>query len=491
MNRSYPVVSSTTAPLQANGLPVVQFKQSHDLALDPEVVPAQGALAVIPAYAAMAENDQVGFTWRGFFDEEPILWQRALTVSAEQVGRPLQVYVPRAEVLIIEDSHAEILYSLLSGHRRVQPESPIQTFRIEAPTRERLLPPSVLGHVVGEPLDPADFPQGIVLRHPAYPGMQTDDYVVLYGDGTGTSGSFVDSKIIERFHVEDGWVDFHIAPGWLVANDGGAVTLFYQFARPGEGQSSEPLALEIRKAEPLPPPIVERALAESGQYQGYLLAQHALDGVFVRVPDTVPLAAGDRLIVHWLGHPAGGQHVATSPVHEQDPRRFFIPASAVPANMGVQDSKRFDVVFQLVPAVGKARFSTPFGLRIVPLDQARYPVVQWDRLGSGTRLSLQTVPADGEPLRLDSWPFMSQGQQVSLELTGVDPTGAPVSEVVRDALPVTQHEAAAGKVIARVPRAFLAGLKFNQYITLMAAVSFDGGETRMPFLRNSGVQLVP
>lgn len=491
MNRSHRVVSTTTASLHANELPVVQFKHSHDLALDPEVVPAQGALAVIPAYAAMAENDHVEFTWRGYFDEEPILWQRALTVSAEQVGRPLQVFVPRGEVQIIEGSHAEIMYGVVSGHRQVQPESPIQTFRIETPTGERLLPPSVLGHVTGQPLDPADFPQGVVLRHAAYPGMQVDDHVVLYGDGTGSAGSFVDSKSIESVHVGNGWVDFHVAPEWLVANDGGVVTLFYQFARAGEGKSSEILSLEIRKAEPLPPPIVERASAESRQYQGYLLAQHALNGVFVRVPDTVPLAAGDRLIVHWLGHPAGGQHVATSPVSDQDPRRFFIPAVAVPANMGAGESKRFDVVFQLVPALGKARFSTPFGLRIVPLDQARYPVVQWDRLGGSTRLSLDTVPADGEPLRLDSWPFMFQGQWVRLEARGVGLTGAPVSVVVRDALPVTEHEAASGKVVARVPLAFLRELKLYQYITLTAVVSFDGGETRVPFPGNSGVQLVP
>ena len=475
---------------QVPDLPVAQIKLSHDLSIDADMIPAHGASAVIPPYQAMAEDDELTFIWQGYYQGTPEPeWKHVAKVSVTQLGHPLVVLIPRVEVLIVDDGEAEISYSLQRASGGPVQPSPVQTFRIVPPTSTLLETPSVAGHTPGQPLDPADWPDGIVVRISAWPGMQVDDYAVLYADGLASDTSLVDAMLVDASHVQAGQIEFSIDQGWLSANEGGTVTLAYQFARPGAGKSGAPLSLDIHEALPLPPPIVERASAEgdASQYHGFLPAQNAVNGVFISVPASVPLVSGEPLSMHWHGHPAGGQYVAPVPISSEDERRFFIPPSAVAANMGVGETKRFGVFYQ----VRSVRNSIPFGLRIVPLEQARYPVIQWHRLMGATTLSLQTVAADGEVLSLASWPFMARGQRVTFQASGVLASGAAGQIVVRDAAPVTEQEASSGRVTGQLPRAFLQGLKINEYITLTAALSFDGGETQVQLPSNSGVRLIP
>jgi hypothetical protein len=484
--------SVVQSPEQVAGLPVAQIKLSHDLSIDPDKLTEQDVPTVVPVYPGMSPGDVIAFIWQGYYQGVPEPpWKRSITVNLP--GRPLVLGLPNIEVLIVDGGHADISYQLTSAQDGSTTPSPVQTLQVTQTTTPLLAAAAVVDHVPGQPLDPSDYPEGIVVQITAYPGMSLGDQVLLYGDGANRQTSFVQSVQVEASHVQDAKVEFEVAQEWLLLHVESDVSLFYQFARVGAAQSSEAVVLTVHKAAPLPPPIIERASAEGdpGEYHGFLPALQATSGVYVKVPESVPLGAGDKVEVHWQGHPAGGQFIAVEPYSAQDVRRFLIPASAVPANMGTGDSKRFDVFYRLIPASGAQRDSIPFGLRIVPLDTARYPTIQWDRLGGAATLSLQTVPANGEELRVDSWPFMGAGQLVTFEATGVTATGAPTRIVVRDALPVTAQELAAKAVRGKLALTFLQGLKLNEFITLTASVSFDGGETRTSFNHNQGVRLVP
>jgi hypothetical protein len=464
----------------------VQIKQSHDLALVKADVGTAGVSAVVPEFDEMLPGDNLTIRWRGFYggDAEDE-WTATLPLDEVAIELTPLVYIPRTEILFSDE--ADVSYDLEHGDGSVI-HSPVQRFQIGAPGSARLDAPDIEGHDASKPIDPGRYPDGIVVQVAAYPGMQPGDYVVLYADGAAAEANVVKTHQVQQVAV----LEFSIGPEWLLANQGAEVTLMYQYARPGAGKTSAPLVLTVLKPLDLQPPIIERATAEgeAWEHKGLLQAGLTLSGVYVRVPDwepdSLPLRADDQLEVHWHGDPAGGQYIATSPV-AGDLKRFVIPATAVAANMGGED-KRFNVFYRFTPLGSNFQDSKPFRLRIEPLPRGHYPIIQWVRIG--TTLSLKTVPAAGEEVLLDEWPFMAQGQLVTIEATGVTAAGGAAQTFVRQALPVTLAEATARKISGRVPLAFLRTLKLYESITLKVHVSFDGGQSSTSFYSNSSVQLI-
>jgi len=486
-----PKISTTAAQAQL-GWPVVQIKESHDLALAVDDLGAEGALAVVPVFDGMQAGDSLTLRWQGYYNDAPEdQWTKTISLSDADLQRPVQMYIEPNQIWFIDEGYAEVCFELSSTARLQAGVSPVQTLQIIAPVSQRLAAPAVEGHDAGRPLDPDRFPEGVVLKIVGYPGMQLDDDVVLYADGTPDEGSVVMSLRIDSSHLQAGAIEFSIGPAWLLANQGAQVSVIYQYARPGVAKTSTPLELSVLEPQELLPPIVEKAEAEgqAGEYRGYLLASDALAGVYVNVPPALQLEPGDELEVHWDGHPAGGQHVAPAPADPADKKRFFIPPTAVAANMG-SESKRFEVRYGLTPVNATGRDSQAFNLHIRPLAQSGYPVIQWPRLAGATTLRLSQVASNGESVELGPWPFMAQGQLVTIEVTGVSVTGGPTGIYVRDGQPVSQAEVMAEKLEAKVPLPFLRSLKIDEYITLNVRASFDGGQTPTHFGSNGGVRLV-
>lgn len=476
-------MSKATALAQAER-PVVQIKQSHDLALARADVGTAGAIAVVPGFDEMLPGDSLTIRWQGFYGGNPDdEWTTTLRLDEVAIEQTPFAYINRGQISMSDE--ADVSYELVHSDNSVI-NSLVQHFRIETPDSARLVAPGIEGHDASQPIDPGRYPDGIVVQVPVYPGMQPGDYVVLYADGVSAQASAVKSLQVDQVAV----LEFSIGAQLLFANQGADVTLMYQYARPGVAKTSAPLAISVLQPLDLPPPTIERATAEggAGEHKGFLEANVALalEGVYVKVPEAVPLADGDQLEVHWQGDPAGGQHIATSPVDSGDLKRFFIPTTAVAANMGGED-KRFEVFYRLTPLGRSFHDSKPFLLRIDPLPIEAYPRINWVRIG--TTLSLKTVSPTGEELLLGKWPFMAEEQLVTIEATGVTLSGA-THTFVRRALPVTPAEAAVQKVSSRLSLAFLRTLKLNTPITLKAQVSFDGGQTPTSFYSNSSVTIV-
>ena len=270
-------------------------------------------------------------------------------------------------------------------------------------------------------------------------------------------------------------IELLIEPQWLVANSNGRVQVTYQFARGGVARTAESLPLDIKKSLHLPPPIVENATLDS--LGGWLPAQTS--GVYVKVPDNAETGGG-KVEMHWYGHENGGRHIALTPDTDQ---RFFIPASAIAANMSTLEQKRFPVFYRVVTdGVDSIRFH----LLVKPLPSSRYPTTKCVQV-KDNKLSLFGVPLGGADLEIstppyDAWPFMAVGQLLTMEVTGVNQAGENVRVFAREALPVTSAEFADKKVVAKLSRNFLITLKLNETFTIKARVSFDGGETYTAFI---------
>lgn len=469
-------------PRQAAVLPVAQMRDSHDLALDPDSVIGSTTAAVVPPYLAMRPRDKVTLSFAGYYDDGELdeTWSQPKELSAADVGKPLTWQVPKSQLSWIEGGHAEVSYRVEYASGEQASDSAVQTFQIRPADSARLPAPQVEGHD-DDSLDPGHFPDGLYLRIAPWPDMQDGDRLLVHWIGGREADSVIKSLRIDTSVIDSGVIEVPIEAHWLLANIGSQVRVFHQYAREGVAHSSEDLTLDIRAPLNLLPPNVEHATAEggAGENKGLLLAFDARTGAYVDVPDSFPLGPGDRLAVHWDGHPAGGQHIADTPVDGRE-RRFRIPSTAIAANMGPGETKRFEVFYQLTPEGEEPLKSVPFNLRIEPIARSLYGNVQIAQADSGA-LSLARVPAAGADLVLARWYFMAVGQLLSIEASGVDAGGQPVNLMVRNAAPVTAAEVAAEQIEARLVRMFLESLQMGQNFTLTARVSFDGGGSYYPF----------
>lgn len=474
-------------------LPVPQIQQSHDLALDPDAVTSTGATAVVPPYRAMSVADTVIFKWQGYSGGSPVpVYRETKVIRTEDLGQPLIFTVPYVEVIGITGEHADISYRVeyVDGVG-LSSDSDQQTLQIVPPVSPPL-PAITIKNYTGGPINPGHYPDGLVLQvKPVYAGIQDGDWGVVYWKGSDKARSVTKAQRVDRSTLDSGLIEFLIEPRWLTDNSNAQVTIGFQFAREGAALSAEPLQVDISKPLYLPAPIVEGATAEAGENNGHLEA--STSGAYVSVPDTAEVGSG-KVEMHWQGHPNGGRHIALTPVGGND-KRYFIPPSAIAANMSTLEQARFPVFYHVFPsgdAVGED--SGYFNLRITPLLASRYPFTT-SRQIVDNKMSLFAVPLGGADLELhssppqDAWPFMAQGQLLTMEVTGVTQSGN-TSIVVRNALPVTAVEFQNKKITAKLPKAFLSTLKLNETFTLKAKVSFDGGETYFQF-RDSTPTLVP
>ncbi|MNF58137.1 hypothetical protein D3C84_396850 [compost metagenome] len=461
---------------QSANVPVAQIKESHELALDPDAV-SEDVTAVVPPYRAMSVGDKVTFKWQGYDQGGPVSEHSEFKdIKTEHLGQPLTFTVPFIEIIGIPGGYAEISYSIEYAGGAGKPSvSDVQRIDIVKPGSAPL-PPITFEDYTGDPINPGKYPNGLMLQvKPVYTDIQEGDWVLVYWTGSERAKSVIKALRVDRSTLDSGLIELLIEPQWLVANSNGRVQVTYQFARGGVARTAESLPLDIKKSLHLPPPIVENATLDS--LGGWLPAQTS--GVYVKVPDNAETGGG-KVEMHWYGHENGGRHIALTPDTDQ---RFFIPASAIAANMSTLEQKRFPVFYRVVTdGVDSIRFH----LLVKPLPSSRYPTTKCVQV-KDNKLSLFGVPLGGADLEIstppyDAWPFMAVGQLLTMEVTGVNQAGENVRVFAREALPVTSAEFADKKVVAKLSRNFLITLKLNETFTIKARVSFDGGETYTAFI---------
>lgn len=457
-------------------LSVLQALQSHNLVIQPNKLPIGGVVTVVvPAYQAMQVGDKVNMKVVGYDDsgDECDDWSRVLTVSKEHFGRrPLSADVSRSFFSFLEKGYVEGYYSieLVDGSCL---DSPVQRWSIDsdAALPDTLDKPAIDGHQDGEPLDPARFRDGVTVRVPAYAGMAVSDRVVMHW--RSPVSDLVQTVRVDPSIQVAGFIPFRVPAETLVLNAGEAVRLSYLYGRQGESLRSDELPVQVKEIRQLISPDVRDADPEATPNWGKMTACDAICGVYVVVPNDI-VAQGERLEVHWMGCSELGRYIATEPVNEQNPLRFFIPPEYVPANMarGEKDeSRRFEVFYRLISDAGHVD-SVAYHLRITPLPMKKLPQLVCPDAPDG-KLSLSKVPSTGARLELEPWAYGAAGQLLSLSLTIATDTGE--QEIVfHDSVPVTQDEALNG-VKATLPKDLLTRLNINDYFTLWPRLSYDGG----------------
>jgi len=451
------------------------------LHVDPQALVDPVVTVVAPPYPGMAEGDTVTFH---FVPVNEWSWPVELEyrVGPDDAGDVIVWALSSDELWLVFPDQVRTYYEVMSAGAGAR-ISAVQLFTVDTVPDGRLVQPGIAGHE-GDALDPSLFPAGVNVTLPLYAGAVVGDNVLLYWHAAQAAGSTVKWHALTQADIDRGDIHVPVESRWLEANVGRQVHLSYQYAREGVAESSTPFTLTILVPVVLEPPIVEDAQAEggddNGDRRGFLMAADVRKGAYIRVPESQDLIGARQLALHWEGHANGGWHMADVPHGAGDPLRFFVPATAIAANIG-PETKRFNVVYRATLANGREYVSRAFRLWIKPLPPNEYAAPQCRQSAGKEGLALIDVPAEGAEIYLTTWPFIAAGQRLTLWIEGTSTGGVATDHVARDAVPVSQAELDARTLPGRVPAAFLTTLRVNGVFSMIAKVSYDGGESAVRF----------
>ena len=462
-------------------LPVVQARESHDREIDYSALGTEGVAFFAPAYQAMQVGDSVELVIRRFKSDgsESSEVFETFEVTEANLGQPITWQCSRSSLATIRNGRAEVHYQItLSGQGGVL-TSPSQVFAITtAPAQTDYLPAVSVDGYAGGPLDPGQFPNGLTVRVPAYPGVQAGDHLLLYWQGASMHDPQARAMRMDLSSVEAEHTTFRVGADALEVGDN---NLSYQFARAGQALSSATLTVEVMPGRTLDAPLIELARPD-GQGRQVLEAIEAISGAYVVVP-ALQLAPGEKIVVHWQGHANGGVQVTDTP-EPGDAQRYRIDPAVVAANMHQprdNEGRRFEVFYQIVKdgSVQPAR-SPSVNLRVAPL--APNPTFACAQAEPNGDLRRSKLTSNGALLRISGvglWSFAAIGQLLTIKIDGLP------DAVLRNAQPVTLQEFSTNRVEQWLSTAMYGRLADGTQYSIRGQVSFDRGDSwhDLPVLR--------
>jgi hypothetical protein len=470
--------NTPTGPIRDGLLPAPQIKESHDLQLDPDKIDGSMTIAVVP-YAGMANGDVVRLLWvgtRADGNPGPTVNLPIKTLSdsdtdpSNNPGSVLNWAVAKTSAVALRGGsiqlHYEITYA--TPARQADSESAQRILQVTPPTAPELAA-ATIKDLTGSVINPGQFPEGIRVVVAPYPGIRPGDDLLVYGTRTGL-GSGPNKNTIQYLKIDQAMIDSDrievpMPVQWLLDNQGGSVSVRYQYGRDDAAGSGVPLELSIREPLVLPTPTVDNSVVTEGRDELNPVA--AINGAYITIPSAATIGDDDLVIAHWKGFGASGSYDVQE-AEPSNPLKFKVPSTVLPPNFG----KTVEVTY----SVSGQEAQPP--LRLYVRELASHPEISCEgaQVGSPATLKLSNIPPGGALLRLDRWSFISTEQTVRLWLTA---SGITERDII-PLRPVLPAETTTG-VTARLMTTHLAGISVNSVFTLRASVSFDGGHSIVVF----------
>lgn len=462
-------------------LPAPQVKESHDEFLDPDF-PVTTFSLVAPPYRAMAIGDVVTLRWEGVRQDGVALpaVTRPLPITEARLGQALSWQIPRTEAVKVRDGKVRLSYTITYAAPTLKPTATsAQRQLVISPPTTMKLEKVRIKDFSGSDLDPSAFPQGIRLLITPWPGIRNGDVLMLYWSGSREDRSVIKYQPVDLSSLDTGKIEIPLEYEWLDVNNGQAVSVSYQYLRADASGASEVLDLALRVPLNLPKPTVEDSDLDDDPtpVDGKLDTQYfASTGVTVNIPVTANIADGDTVKMYWKGF---GALVEADPV-ENNPRKFKVPAHAIPANIDRIVEIYYSVKQQGAPVDLPASTSVIYQLRVIKIPQNRLGTLVCEKATAGNPGSLKRsdVPAQGVQVSFmpATWIYIADTQYIEMWLTGVNGERGTIIERRQ----VTPAEVSAG-VRGNLLPVHLASLEVNKVFSIRFIVSFDENETDTPF----------
>ncbi|MFK7669958.1 hypothetical protein [Pseudomonas lundensis] len=225
-------------------------------------------------------------------------------------------------------------------------------------------------------------------------------------------------------------------------------------------------------------PMVKTAYPDGNDQFWFDAIEGSVAGIDVIIPDAAVIDITDTVNVEWAFD--GTVAAYTGPSYEDKPREFNIPLEYIAPFMG----KRINVAYSVTPnsthVEGEVYYSDFFDVQVNRLPTNQFPLLKHELGGDANTLSLAAVPDAGAPFVLETWKFMAAGQRVTIQAKGG--TSEPdVQEYLCREVEVHEGDVSIGRFSALLSKEFLTQLTPNTTFTISTQVSFDKGETYLPF----------
>lgn len=473
---------------KAGLLPAPQVKESHDNQLNIDNTQEQLFTVAVAPYTAMANGDSVKLIWKGVRENG----DEGLPVSfgakvlndndSDRTNNPGQVLswtFSKSNAYDVNGGSFTLCYEITyaSHNEKRVTRSAERSIVVQAPLLPLLPAPSVK-NLVGTEINPGQFPNGIEVVIPVYPGIRVGDDVLVYGTPTRSGINLQKNTIghlkVDASNIESGKLEVPIAQQWLSENAGSSIYVSYQYARVDAAGTAAPLTLTVLKPKKLPKPTVDDSEVTSSRVE--LNPTLAIHGAYIVIPEAADIEEGDSITAYFKGVNASGSCEINEP-YSTNPRKYKVPASVLPSNFGETVEVTYSVNGQMA--------DSPLNLFILELNF--YSIIKCEgvQVGSPATLKLSDIPAGGAQLHIAPWPFISTQQKVRLWLTSSSIDDRDII-VLRD---VFSHECVAG-ISTYLTREDLQGISPNTSFTLYAGASFDGGDSPTEFNNPLRVKLL-
>lgn len=456
-----------------------QIKESHDFQLDRGAIVGNNVTIAVVPYTVMSNGDQVTVFWEGVKADGtpgPVVKIPPKTLSntdtdwTNNPGQVLSWTVPKINAPVGGKItlHYEITFAAGAQANSVSAQ---RSILVTPPAKPPLPMPGVKG-LEGTEINPGEFPGGIQVVIPIYPGIRVGDEVLVYGTGSVANKNTIQYLKIDISNIESGKIEVPIDAQWLRDNRG-EVNLRYQYARPDAAGSSLPLELTIVEPLVLPIPTVDQSVEIEDRDE--LNPHRVLSGAYIAIPEAATIADGAEVIAYWKGFGPSGSYETKVPSQVR-PLKFWVPPEVIPPNF----SKIVEVTYRVAGQYADRSLQ----LFIQPLSGNPGIDCENMQVGSPATLKLSDIPSGGVLLKVETWAFISTEHQVRLWLTALNTD--------RDIIAVRQvkpEETTAG-VQTQLLASDLAGIATNGLFTLHGSVSFDGGHSTEKFIKPLSLKLL-
>lgn len=462
-------------PAPAAHLPVPQAKEAHRGFLDPET---RGPVQVVVApYHAMAKGDSVKLSWQAYeAGGNPLSpYVNTKTLSDTDVGFPLGWSVSDNHFSDAADGRVEISYAVTYSTSGSTDSSRLQ-LKLSVPPDTRM-PMARIRDLTADILDPAGFPNGAVIEVDPYPDIQVGDDVLVYWSAARATNSSIQHVRIDQSNIDSRRIELLIEKNTLDASIGSDVTLIWQYARIGSSASSETRKLSIVTPLKLTAPSVLEATPVAGTSTLDPLGVTET-GATVRVPANTGLVPGDLITVIWEGIGETGKFETSTPLMDGG-LDFRIPTTAIPANLGTT----FDVYYTVTRAT-VTNVSDKHRLSILQIPRDSFANLRCtEAIGASGDLSLNTaIAAGGAHFTLEPWVYITAGQQLDLEFSGLSSDGiSPVDHDILKNYAVSDSDVINGVNNGVLPATILQQLKIDESFDVYVSVRFDNSAPPQPF----------
>lgn len=447
-------------------LPCPLIKEAVNLHIDPASAP-DGALVTVPPYNAMKAGDKVTFHFDAFES-----YTNTKTLNDLDVGKPLQWTLPYIKLALNDGEQATLSYTITySGTLSAGSESAKQTVFIDDETAE-LLPAVTFDNLSECELNPGQFPGGLMVSAPWWDESDPQTTVALYLRSKNLKKKITLTRNLDVSNTDRKQVTFQIPQSTISQFINDIVDITCQFSNQGMSASSEPQNIRIVKPLDLPLPVFESHYVSPGNPgSGSSEALKLSDGLPVGIPASAETGS------YCVEMCSEGEVAAQSFVlNTQESGKFIFPAAMVAANM----NHECDIFYRIVDTDGSAvQESDRYHLRIKKIPAKQFPVAECQYV-QNQELSLKQISGESVSITLQKWGFMATGQLVSIIISGVSSSGENVTQVVMDAHPVTTSENGRA-VVGTINKSFFRQLKLYESFSIQSCVSFDQGESFIPF----------